>query len=85
MTRAEFSTGLKAVGMSRADFARHVGIHPATVYHWGGPGKPFPQWATMLLAAWLDNMRLSHKYRDAAAMIAWIDGYQSAMNGAITP
>lgn len=61
MTRAEFSSALKDLGMNRSGFAAFVGIHKHTVYHWGADGTPFPVWVPVLLRQLQENMRLSHK------------------------
>ena len=67
MTRDEFKIALKGLGMTRRAFAEHTGVHPATVYHWNGATQPIPRWAVMLVAAWQDNMRLSHIMGDKPA------------------
>ena len=58
MTRQQFRDSLKALGMTRGQFAKHVSLHPASVYHWGGQDHPVPHWAVMLVAAWTENRRL---------------------------
>lgn len=51
-TRQRFALDLRAVGMSRAQFARVTGCALATVYHWGYPATPFPRWVPLLVDAW---------------------------------
>jgi len=58
MNRALFLATLRRVGMTQLTFAASVGVHKATVYHWGGAGGPFPKWVELLLAAWARNQEL---------------------------
>ena len=63
MNRQQFRDSLKALGMTRGQFAKHVGLHPASVYHWGGQDHPVPHWAVMLVAAWEANKRQEAELR----------------------
>lgn len=58
MTRKEFQQALKALGMTIPQFAEHTGLAASTLYHWGQPDRPIPQWAGMLIAAWSENQQL---------------------------
>lgn len=52
-TRERFAADLRALQLSRVQFAAAVGLDRVTVYHWGYLGTPFPVWVPMLLGAWV--------------------------------
>jgi hypothetical protein len=70
MTREEFLSALRALRMNQGQFARHAGVHPTTVYHWGTTGGPFPKWAEMLLAAWEAHRELERELESAMVRLA---------------
>jgi len=50
-TRAQFRADLKALGLSREEFAERYGYAVRSLAEWGGRDRPFPAWVPDLLAA----------------------------------
>lgn len=58
----QFTNALAALGWKQADFARRVGVTPASVNAWANGRAPAPLWATAYLDAMLDLAMLHRKY-----------------------
>lgn len=55
LTRTEFDTKRRALGISQREFAKITGTHANTVYRWGKTQIPvFPGWVGLLLDAWIE-------------------------------
>ena len=70
MTKQDFDTTLKEVGLSRQEFANLTKLSYGAISNWNDEKKPVPGW----VKSWLDNYIKSKSYEDIKEKVFEIEG-----------